>query len=70
MKKQELKLQDTVVLLAPVGEFVVGQVGVIVEEWDAEHFEVEFVDAKANTIGFSAVSKAELLRLYFNPKAA
>jgi len=45
-------------------------VGVIVEQWDAEHFEVEFVDAHGKTIGFSAVPKSDLLRLYFTPKAA
>ncbi|MBP9151465.1 MAG: DUF4926 domain-containing protein [Flavobacteriales bacterium] len=70
MKTTALKIHDNVVLLTPVGTFIVGQVGVIVGEWNAEFFEVEFVDIHGETIGFSAVPKADLLRLYFSPKAA
>ncbi len=70
MKTTELKINKNVVLLNPVGTFVVGQVGVIVGEWNAEFLEVEFVDVRGETIGFSAVPKADLLRLYFSPKAA
>ena len=68
--KGNLKIHDTVVLVEPVGQFVAGQVGVIVERWNDSNFEVEFVDAQANTIGFSVVPENALLKLYFNPKAA
>tara|TARA_R110002072_G_scaffold157529_1_gene308192 strand:- start:92 stop:304 length:213 start_codon:yes stop_codon:yes gene_type:complete len=70
MKTANVKIHDNVVLLIPVGIFVVGQVGVLVGEWDADHFEIEFVDVHGETIGFAAVPKADLLRLHFSPKAA
>ncbi len=68
--KPDLKIHDSAVLLEPVGNYLAGQVGVIVEEWDADHFEVEFVDTHGKTIGLSAIPKSHLLRLYFNTKAA
>lgn len=70
MKTTNLKIHDNVVLLISAGAFVVGQVGVVVGEWNTDHFEVEFVDVHGETIGFSAVPKTDLLRLYFSPKAA
>ncbi len=67
MKKEDLKLLDTVAVLKDVPEkkVVFGQVGTIVEKLADGVFEVEFADKFGETIAEFAVSQQDLMRLHY-----
>jgi hypothetical protein len=72
MKKEALKLFDTVAMLKdiPENKVVKGQVGTIVEEHRNGVFEVEFADKDGQTIASFAVNEAELMLLHFEMEYA
>ena len=46
-----------------------GQVGTVVEEYDAEFVEVEFSDLQGRTYALEALSKSQLMILHQSPLA-
>jgi Domain of unknown function (DUF4926) len=67
MKKETLKMFDTVAILKNVPEkkVVFGQVGTIVEKLDEGVFEVEFADKSRETISEFAVKSEDLMLLHY-----
>lgn len=67
MKKEALKLFDTVAILKdlPEKKVVFGQVGTIVELLSDGVFEVEFADKFGETISEFAVKSEDLMLLHF-----
>ena len=60
-----MKLFDTVALLEdiPTLNLYRGQVGTIVEEYELDVFEVEFVDAKGQTYALETLEASRLMLL-------
>ena len=56
---------QTVALLEdlPDAGLVRGQVGAVVETLDADHFEVEFVDADGRTYGLATLARRQFMPL-------
>jgi Domain of unknown function (DUF4926) len=67
MKRENLKLLDTVAILKDVPErkIVFGQVGTIVEELAEGVFEVEFANKFGETISEFAVKSEDLMLLHY-----
>ena len=67
MKKEKLKLYDTVAILKdlPEKKVVFGQVGTIIEELAEGVFEVEFADKLGETIAEIAVQSENLMLLHY-----
>ena len=67
MKKEKLKLYDTVAILKdlPEKKVVFGQVGTLVEELAEGVFEVEFADKLGETIAEFAVKSEDLMLLHY-----
>jgi hypothetical protein len=67
MKKEPLKLFDTVAILKdlPEKKVVFGQVGTIVELLSDGVFEVEFADKFGETISEFAVKSEDLMLLHY-----
>ena len=67
MKKEPLKLFDTVAILKnlPEKKLVLGQVGTIVEILETEVFEVEFCNKAGETIAEFAVKAEDLMLLHY-----
>jgi hypothetical protein len=72
MKKENLKLYDTVAILKQVPEkkVVFGQVGTIVEELSHDVFEVEFANKLGETIAEFAISGEDLMLLHYEMEFA
>ena len=72
MKKEALKLFDTVAILKdfPEHKVVKGQVGTIVEELQNGVFEVEFADKYGQTIASFAANETALMLLHFEMEYA
>ena len=62
-----MKLLDTVALLEdiPTLSLYRGQVGTIVEEYEPDVFEVEFVDAKGRTYALETLEASQLMLLQY-----
>ena len=62
-----MKLLDTVALVEdmPVLNLYRGQVGTIVEEYEPDVFEVEFVDAKGRTYALETLEASQLMVLQY-----
>lgn len=67
-----LKLLDVVALLkdVPSEKLTKGQVGTIVEELDADFYEVEFTDIKGKTINSLALNGQNMMLLKFETEEA
>ncbi len=72
MKREHLKLLDTVAILKdlPEKKVVFGQVGTIVEKLTEGIFEVEFADKFGETIAEFAVKKEDLMLLHYEMELA
>ncbi|MFM9837976.1 MAG: DUF4926 domain-containing protein [Cyclobacteriaceae bacterium] len=72
MKRENLKLLDTVAILKDVPEkkVVFGQVGTIVEELVEGVFEVEFANRFGETISEFAVKSEDLMLLHYEMELA
>lgn len=66
-----IKLLDVVALLEDLPEqgLYRGQVGTVVDEYDAEFVEVEFSDLQGCTYALEALSKSQLMILHHSPLA-
>ena len=66
-----IKLLDVVALLEDLPEpgLYRGQVGTVVDEYDAEFVEVEFSDLQGRTYALEALSKSQLMILHHSPIA-
>ena len=64
-----MKIHDIVALLEdiPESQLARGQVGTIVEEWQAGIYEVEFADIDGRAYAFAAVPQSSLMPLRFEP---
>lgn len=62
---EKIHLLDVVALLKDIPEEKLrkGQVGTIVEVFDADNFEVEFADKQGQTITTLSLNSSELLKL-------
>ena len=62
-----MKLLDTVALLKdlPTLNLYRGQVGTIVEEYEQDVFEVEFVDTKGRTYALETLEASQLMLLRY-----
>lgn len=62
-----MKLLDTVALLEdmPTLQLYRGQVGTIVEEYESDVFEVEFVDANGQTYALETLDASQLMLLQY-----
>lgn len=67
-----IKLYDMVALLEdlPAEGLKRGQVGTIVEEWEAGVYEVEFADTNGVTYAMVALLADQLMTLYWHPQAS
>lgn len=67
MKKQALKLLDTVAILKDVPErnVVFGQVGTVTEKLSEDVFEIEFANKFGETIAEFAVKIEDLILLHY-----
>jgi hypothetical protein len=72
MKRENLKLYDTVAILKdlPEKKVVFGQVGTIVEELAEGVFEVEFANKFGETISEFAVKSEDLMLLHYEMEIA
>ncbi|MCW3125670.1 MAG: hypothetical protein JWO03_1328 [Bacteroidetes bacterium] len=70
--RSNLKILDVVALLRDIPEqnLVKGQVGTIVEIWDAGVFEVEFSNTNGETLALAQINEKDLLLLHYQLKAA
>ena len=61
-----MKLLDTVALLEDLPDLNLyrGQVGTIVEVYEPEAFEVEFVDSQGHTYTLQTLSASQLIQLH------
>lgn len=66
-----IKLLDVIALLEDLPEqgLYRGQVGTVVDEYDAEFVEVEFSDLQGCTYALEALSKSQLMILHHSPLA-
>lgn len=66
-----IKLLDVVTLLEDLPELGLyrGQVGTVVDEYDAEFVEVEFSDLQGRTYALEALRKSQLMILHHSPIA-
>jgi hypothetical protein len=64
-----MKLLDTVALLENVPDLSLyrGQVGTIVEVYEPEVFEVEFVDIQGHTYALETLKSQQLILLHHQP---
>jgi hypothetical protein len=64
-----MKLLDVVVLTEDLPELNLrkGQVGTIVEVYQPDNFEVEFVDLKGNTYALETLNISHLMQLHYGP---
>ncbi|BCL40205.1 DUF4926 domain-containing protein [Nostoc sp. MS1] len=64
-----MKLLDVVALTEDLPELELyrGQVGVIVDEYEGEVFEVEFSDLTGQTYAVEALNASQLMVLYHQP---
>lgn len=64
-----MKLLDVVALIKDLPEqsLYKGQVGTIVEVYEPEVFEVEFVDLKGKTYAVETLNSNQLMQLYYQP---
>jgi hypothetical protein len=67
-----MKLLDTVALLENVPDLSLyrGQVGTIVEVYEPEVFEVEFVDIQGHTYALETLKSQQLILLHHQPLLA
>jgi hypothetical protein len=67
-----MKLLDTVALLENIPNLSLcrGQVGTIVEVYDPEVFEVEFVDIQGHTYALETLNSQQLILLHHQPLLA
>ncbi|MBD1811749.1 DUF4926 domain-containing protein [Microcoleus sp. FACHB-DQ6] len=66
-----MKMLDVVALLEnlPEPDLYRGQVGTVVDEYDAEFVEVEFSDLQNRTYALEALGKSQLMILHHSPLA-
>ncbi|MEP6523795.1 DUF4926 domain-containing protein [Microcoleus vaginatus DQ-U2] len=66
-----IKMLDVVALLEnlPEPDLYRGQVGTVVDEYDAEFVEVEFSDLQNRTYALEALGKSQLMILHHSPLA-
>jgi hypothetical protein len=64
-----VKLLDVVVLTKDLPELNLhkGQVGTIVEVYQSNDFEVEFVDLQGNTYALETLNISQLMQLHYSP---
>ncbi|TVR23558.1 MAG: DUF4926 domain-containing protein [Anaerolineaceae bacterium] len=64
-----MKIHDVVALLEDVPEYGLkrGQVGAIVEEWDAGVYEVEFADTNGVAYAMVALRATQMMLLRWQP---
>lgn len=64
-----MKLLDVVALTEDLPEqsLYIGQVGTIVEVYDPENFEVEFVDLQGKTYAVETLSTNQVIQLHYQP---
>jgi Domain of unknown function (DUF4926) len=67
-----MKLLDTVALLENIPDLSLyrGQVGTIVEVYEPEVFEVEFVDIQGRTYALETLNSKQLILLHHQPLLA
>jgi Domain of unknown function (DUF4926) len=67
-----MKLLDTVALLENIPDLSLfrGQVGTIVEVYEPEAFEVEFVDVQGHTYALETLNSQQLMLLHHQPLLA
>jgi hypothetical protein len=67
-----MKLLDTVALLENIPDLSLyrGQVGTIVEVYEPEVFEVEFVDIQGHTYALETLKSQQLILLHHQPLLA
>jgi Domain of unknown function (DUF4926) len=67
-----MKLLDTVALLENIPDLSLyrGQVGTIVEVYEPEVFEVEFVDIQGHTYALETLNSQQLMLLHHQPMLA
>jgi Domain of unknown function (DUF4926) len=67
-----MKLLDTVALLENIPDLSLyrGQVGTIVEVYEPEIFEVEFVDIQGRTYSLETLNSQQLMLLHHQPLIA
>jgi Domain of unknown function (DUF4926) len=67
-----MKLLDTVALLENIPDLSLyrGQVGTIVEVYEPEVFEVEFVDIQGHTYALETLNSQQLILLHHQPLLA
>ncbi len=70
--KRRFQLYDVVTVTQdlPAQGLVQGQVGTIVEQHDADAFEVEFVDNNGSTYALAALQGTQLMVLHYEPAPA
>jgi len=64
-----MKLLDVVALIKDLPEQNLhkGQVGTIVEVYEPDVFEVEFVDLKGKTYAVETLNASQVMQLYYQP---
>lgn len=64
-----MELLDVVALIKDLPEqnLYKGQVGTIVEVYEPDFFEVEFVDLQGKTYAIETISSSQLMQLYYQP---
>ena len=67
-----MKLLDTVALLENIPDLSLyrGQVGTIVEVYEPEVFEIEFVDIQGHTYALETINCQQLMLLHHQPMLA
>jgi hypothetical protein len=62
-----MKLLDVVALTVDIPSINLfkGQVGTIVEVYEADVFEVEFVDSQGKTYALETIDASQLMKLYY-----
>ncbi len=67
-----MKLLDTVALIENIPDLSLyrGQVGTIVEVYESEVFEVEFVDIQGHTYALETLKSQQLILLHHQPLLA
>lgn len=64
-----MELLDVVVLTKDLPDLNLrkGQVGTIVEAYESDDFEVEFVDLQGKTYALETLSASELMQIHYSP---
>lgn len=67
--EENIELLDVVVLTKPVSDLGLrkGELGTVVELLRGDAFLVEFADTNETTYAMSALSAAELMKVYYEP---